>query len=714
MCDTSTSSVAPAAPGPEASAYGTRTRGVRGDLNELPEPTVAYDELMVQMAEALRSRSMSQSAVCSVLALSPVYFSIWLKNKPMPEATKKCYSAAAELWLADSTFAILDPVLTNTNPSQVPAPAREKPARPAAAAATVTATAAAAPRNPDADVVGAAASDSAAGHGGSAPSGGCRTTLLNTSSANKAPRPQGGKERNKDRELLAAVTTPLLILEEMLRGAEGREMAFQLLAPAGREAESALLLVYATLIGPSADAPASSGAGGAAAAVSASDSAVRVTFRRAGSEAPFACMLPNGSLRAPDEANASEAPQLAVCERPQRYRKTRELVEPDPLMAAALEESRRTAALQPTGAPATAGRAAKGNAELKPHELRKQLLHTLQAMAGSPLELRQHKREAAALEGRCPGVRWTSFCSVCGLHFEALGGLDGLACHTGMHVVHARINRLRREELQGTLQRLRQYGSSSTERAANELRAELEKARLLSKLLPDAGLARALVQSEARLRAIDRARARYNQGPKLDNAAGGCASAAVATTAAAPQMPRPSCEQPPEAKRPRLDVPAPVPVAQAAAAIVRRVPTAPTAAQPSSSGPTPATASAPSLTLPPGTALPPGLPSFPLLHSMPHLAAAAQPGVVYSWTTGAMPPGVASCLGACPAGTACAPAAMGGTYIGVPGGTAASHVLSRTSLVPNTLSAVAASLSMAPVRALQCTHPTCLCPIDLR
>ena len=48
--------------------------------------------------------------------------------------------------------------------------------------------------------------------------------------------------------------------------------------------------------------------------------------------------------------------------------------------------------------------------------------------------------------------------------------------------------------------------SSSTERAANELRNELENARKLSKLLPDAGLQRALVQSEARLRAIDRAR----------------------------------------------------------------------------------------------------------------------------------------------------------------------------------------------------------------
>jgi len=55
-----------------------------------------------------------------------------------------------------------------------------------------------------------------------------------------------------------------------------------------------------------------------------------------------------------------------------------------------------------------------------------------------------------------------------------------------MHFVHARVARLRRDELQQTLTRLRTASQSSTERAAMELRTELENARRLSKLLPDA------------------------------------------------------------------------------------------------------------------------------------------------------------------------------------------------------------------------------------
>ena len=47
---------------------GFRTRGLRGDLHELPEPTVAYEDLTVQCAEALRVRGMSQTAVCAALA----------------------------------------------------------------------------------------------------------------------------------------------------------------------------------------------------------------------------------------------------------------------------------------------------------------------------------------------------------------------------------------------------------------------------------------------------------------------------------------------------------------------------------------------------------------------------------------------------------------------------------------------------------------------
>jgi hypothetical protein len=71
-------------------------------------------------------------------------------------------------------------------------------------------------------------------------------------------------------------------------------------------------------------------------------------------------------------------------------------------------------------------------------------------MAASPLELRQHKRQATALSARSGRMQWKAICSVCGIHFEGLSGLHNLACHAGMHAVHARVARLRRDELQGT------------------------------------------------------------------------------------------------------------------------------------------------------------------------------------------------------------------------------------------------------------------------
>ena len=81
----------------------------------------------------------------------------------------------------------------------------------------------------------------------------------------------------------------------------------------------------------------------------------------------------------------------------------------------------------------------------KPAELRKQLIHTIQAMASSPLELREHKKQAVSIARRSCGLVWTSFCSVCGMHFETLGGLHNLASHAGIHAQFARANRLRRD-----------------------------------------------------------------------------------------------------------------------------------------------------------------------------------------------------------------------------------------------------------------------------
>ena len=491
-----------------------------GPLTTLPAPTLDAEEIAKKMVEALAERGLSQAAVCTVLAFSPVYFSIFLRGSKsgMPETTKRLYSSACELWLSDPSFAILDPALTRTNPSQVP---RAKGKRPAAGSST---------------------SGGGGGGGGAAPKGNNGSGSGGGSGkARRPPHAYGLTDKDRD----AAQTTPLLLLEELLTGFEGREVAFQLQPSQGAsiDAETGLILIYATLhpsvpeaasAGGSDDGEGEEAGGGAAPSTEASGEpskadakadevadvsdatstaagaapagGARVVFRREGDPAPFGALFPNGALRSPDEStDEASATMLAVHERPQRYRKTRLESEAanDPQLAAVLKDSLASAPAAETAAAAAAAAP----------ELRKRLLHTLQAMAASPLELRQHKRQASALAG----MRWTAFCSVSGRWFEGLNGLQNLACQSGMHAVHARVARLRREELQVVLQRLRTNSSLSTERAAAELRSELENARRLSKLLPDAGLQRALVHAEARLRAIDRARQHRLPQPDEDN-----------------------------------------------------------------------------------------------------------------------------------------------------------------------------------------------------
>ena len=86
---------------PPATTAGRRerTRGSLGNLTELPLPTVATEELAERVVDALAERGLSQTAVCAQLSLSPVYLSIWLKGKAMPDLTKQLYSSAIELWL---------------------------------------------------------------------------------------------------------------------------------------------------------------------------------------------------------------------------------------------------------------------------------------------------------------------------------------------------------------------------------------------------------------------------------------------------------------------------------------------------------------------------------------------------------------------------------------------------------------------------------------
>ena len=55
-------------------------------LAELPEATVRdedFETLAERVHETLRARGLSQNSVCAQLALSPVYFSIWLRQRPV-------------------------------------------------------------------------------------------------------------------------------------------------------------------------------------------------------------------------------------------------------------------------------------------------------------------------------------------------------------------------------------------------------------------------------------------------------------------------------------------------------------------------------------------------------------------------------------------------------------------------------------------------------
>ena len=99
--------------------------------NDLPPATTPYETLVRTVTREMEARDLTQTEICRALSLSPVYFSIWLRQKDgMPANTRGLYSSALELWIADAALTIDDPALTNTKASQVP------PSRPAGAAAS--------------------------------------------------------------------------------------------------------------------------------------------------------------------------------------------------------------------------------------------------------------------------------------------------------------------------------------------------------------------------------------------------------------------------------------------------------------------------------------------------------------------------------------------------------------------------------------------------
>jgi len=50
-------------------------------MTELPKATLGQVELTALVAKAMAERGMSQNQVCGQLALSPVYFSMWLRQR---------------------------------------------------------------------------------------------------------------------------------------------------------------------------------------------------------------------------------------------------------------------------------------------------------------------------------------------------------------------------------------------------------------------------------------------------------------------------------------------------------------------------------------------------------------------------------------------------------------------------------------------------------
>ncbi|KAL1495958.1 hypothetical protein AB1Y20_014600 [Prymnesium parvum] len=91
---------------------------------QLPPPTIELRELARRVMGRLKEWNLTQSALCVQLALSPVYFSCWLRERELPKVTKQLYSSALEAWMADPHFNIQDPSITGTPSTQVARPCR--------------------------------------------------------------------------------------------------------------------------------------------------------------------------------------------------------------------------------------------------------------------------------------------------------------------------------------------------------------------------------------------------------------------------------------------------------------------------------------------------------------------------------------------------------------------------------------------------------------
>ena len=89
----------------------------------LPAASTPYDVLVRRVSATMDERQINQTEVCRALSLSPVYLSLWLRQREgISMLQRGLYSAALEPWVGDASFTLDDPQLTNTKASQVPPP----------------------------------------------------------------------------------------------------------------------------------------------------------------------------------------------------------------------------------------------------------------------------------------------------------------------------------------------------------------------------------------------------------------------------------------------------------------------------------------------------------------------------------------------------------------------------------------------------------------
>jgi len=482
-------------------------------VTELPEPTRSQTEIIRLVLEAMEERGVNQTFICGRLALSPVYFSMWLKEKQMPARKKSLYASACEMWVGDEAFSIRNASLTDTNPAQVPSLGRPT----------------------------SGGGLRARGRGGRGGRGRGRPPAARGSGGvGSRGRGDGAAARR-----LAQPTSLHGIVSELLSGLPS--VAFQLVRPrrsrpdaaadgdpsswGGVGEERSFCVVRASAVAGSASGAVELRSADAVLAWLGSDSVLRPEGEDAPAQAGGGGEgLGEGSdkererggeaaaegERAPTPSGwLSEAGCVAV-NKPQRKRKAVSYVEAAAAAAAARAVSSASsqhgvceqmdeevagrrrprlggeAADHVPAAPDTR-EAAPAEAEAEEQQLRQRLLWTLEAMAAAPLELRRKRRRADEIAARSGGaVAWGACCSRCGQWFEAVGGALQLSSHcgaphlrphprlhlgrtspsaAGVHEVEERLEARREAELRPMLERFRSVSK------APELRALLDSAR---------------------------------------------------------------------------------------------------------------------------------------------------------------------------------------------------------------------------------------------